>query len=220
MTVEGSSNASYTTYSKVVAEFAGNLPPSLTQAVVLEEILTGSRITDSDLPNHLDFPDIAASPPTPPIVQRIAVCRTMWILFGLIAAANRTKPNSLAQYYQDEADKLVKEINDETRDIPREGVTSEALVFGSGDSGALHTDEAPLTKKNIIPETVEVVTPATPTEYNRDFQIYYSIAHRTWVYRGLSTLGQAATHVSYEYSYLRLREIERLGVRTGVLERG
>jgi len=123
-------------------------------------------------------------------------------------------------WYLNKADGEIKELQDGVTQIPREAVTSEELTFGSGDTGDLMTTEAALAKKNVICSTIEIVTPDTPTRYNIDYKGYYSEEHRCYVYWGLTAPGQAATHVSYEYTYLKQHEIVRANITSGRLLRG
>jgi hypothetical protein len=219
MTAEGSATAVYTTYAKVIAELAGNLPPSLTEAVINAIIADQSRVLDGRLTRHSDFEDIAGTPATPPSIEILCRYMVVWACFGRVAQSNRTEPGSLPRFYFDWVEAKVAALNDGTDSIPPQAMTGETLTFGTGVQGALQTDESLLTKKNIIPETLEVTTPSASTKYLEDFEVYYSVAHRSWIYRALSSLGKAATAVSYEYSHLIVREFEAMGIRTGRLTR-
>jgi len=219
MTVEGAATAVYTTYTKVIALFPATPPTSLTQAVVNTAIADASRQFDAQAVKHIDFPDIAASPATPPIVEMGTRYLTFWNLSGVVAALNRTKPDSTAMFYKGEYDRIVAGLNDGSIVIPRQSVASESVTFGSGAAGDLMTTEAKLAKRNVIAETLRIVTPSTETEYDRDYRIYYSAEHRCWVYWGLSSLGQAATVVGYEYDYAMRHEIRTSQTWCGSLER-
>ncbi len=218
MAAEGAATALYTTYAKVIAEFPGDLPPSLTEAVITTIRSDQSRVLDGRLTRHRDFEDIGGTPATPPLIEQLCRYMVIWACFGRIAQTNRTNADSTARFYYDWVEATIAGLNDGSIEIPRQS-TTESLTFGTGVAGALDTDEALLTKKNIIPETVEVTTPATSTEYRSDYEVYYSVAHRSWIFHALSSLGLAATAVSYEYSYVIVRELEVLGVKIGRLER-
>ncbi len=218
MAAEGAATALYTTYAKVIAEFPGDLPPSLTEAVITTIRSDQSRVLDGRLTRHRDFEDIAGTPATPPLIEQLCRYMCVWAMFGRIGQSNRTAVDSVARFYFDWVENTIAGLNDGSIEIPRQS-TTDTLTFGTGVAGALNTDEALLTKKNIIPETVEVTTPATSTEYLSDYKVYYSIEHRSWIYQGLTTLGKAATVVGYEYSYLINREFEVVGISVGRLSR-
>jgi len=220
MTILGSSTASYTTYVKVIALFPADPPASLTQVVVEAAILDASRELDAMLPGLIDFPDIGATPATPSIIEKAARYLTFWHLSGLVASLNRTKPDSVAMFYRSEYERIVAGLDDGSISVPREAVTSETLTYGTGASGDLATTEAKLAQRNVIAETLRIVTPSAETEYEFDYRVWYSSEHRCWVYEGLSTLGQAATAVSYEYDHAMRHELRTSDTWCGSLERG
>jgi len=219
MAAEGSSTAAYTTVAKVKNELL-TPPASLTDEIIGGYIDDESRGIDTDLCDYESFADIAASPATPEKIERICRYRVIWRCHCFMGVQNRTDPGSQSMWYLTKANEEVKELQDGVTQIPREAVTSEELTYGSGASGDLMTTEAALAKKNVIPQTVEIVTPSTATIYNSDYKVYYSEGHRVYVYRGLSTLGQAATHVSYEWTYLKQHEVVRANISSGRLLRG
>lgn len=220
MTVEGAATAVYTTYAKVIAEFPASPPASLTQAVVDAVIADASRYLDGRLVDYIDFPDIAASPHTPDVIEQITRYLAAWECQGRVAVLNRSQPATQGAWFRERAEELIQMLNDGRILIPNESVSSETLTYGSGASGDLMTTQAKLAKACIVPETVRIATPSTETEQGRDYIIGYSAGHRTWVYEGWTTLGQAATAVSYEYNYLRQREIVKPQVGWGNLARG
>ena len=62
----------YTTVEKVLAEIPGDAPESLTDEKIEQYIEDASRYVDARLPNYTVFPDIGATPPTPPVIEKIA----------------------------------------------------------------------------------------------------------------------------------------------------
>ena len=190
----------YTTSTLIVELLPSDYSTTiLTTAKMTANIAKSSRMTDSFLPNYWPFQDVAGTPATPGLINRLATVIGAMLGLDTLQMSDRSSEDSIYQRYAKEADQIIGDLRSGESVIQETSISSEALTFGGT---GYNSDLAPLgsAETEIIPKSVEIGT----DEWGVDFTVYFSEEHRRYVVKRIATLSAATA--SYNYSLLKRRE--------------
>jgi hypothetical protein len=207
--------ADYTTTTQVKRWLPSNyssttLPDSTISSIIRER----SAYVDDSLPRYWEFNSVTDSPATPKLIQEITTWLVAHECLHILGMSDRFGEGSLTWRLREWAeDRLEKLRRGELRISPE--TKTETMTFGTDplDDDEFLTGIAP---KEIIPQSIQI----SGYELDEDFQAYYSHANRGWIIRRLTSDITDGTSVTYDWTYLKQREIDTLPVRVGVVYRG
>lgn len=172
-------------------------------------IAGATALTDTALcARYWPFPDIAATPATPRLVTDLCSFYGAFLAYAQIGATAHLEGDSLAELYQARADQLARRLLADPIEgkIPTEVVAAETMTLLGNDPLDSTEYKFACAPKDIIPESVAIAG----FQLGLDFTVKYSGRDRAWLLVVLSTSEITSTSsVSYEYTYLRHREIDR-----------
>lgn len=197
--------ATFTTSSEVGAELPSGWSSYLTGGQVTTAITNASNRCLSGLVEYWQIHDVTDTPSTPYLVRKAATYYAAAELHALLDAVNISSAGLAAQY-EARADAIMNPIADGSRTLPPVTKSAEALAFGTHDAEYPDDHKFTIAPRRVIPESVQIAT----YQYGVDYGVYYSVGHRAWMlrrYDGAITGGEGGSTVTYDFTYLRDREV-------------
>jgi len=188
----------------------------LPDATVNTKITAWSGFVNDALPRYWAFNDTTDTPTTPKSIREITTWLTAWECMRILGTADLFNEDGLTDKLKTDAMALLEQIREGEIRISRETTTDANIAFGTApvDAGLYKFSVAP---KEVERDSVTI----SGYELGVDFDAEYDERYRGWVLKRFNSAISDGDDdsVTFDWSYLKQREVDSLPFVGGMIER-